>query len=99
MSFGVLVHLESLEILKLVEAQEAVFPQLGVVNGPFIEHQFTADHAVARNGVALKLNARYVERLAFVDINIPRDGFLIVVVGRLGDSAKVDVAEGAISLL
>ena len=73
--FGVLVDLERLEVLQLVEAEQAVLPELGVVDRAFIEHQFAANDAVAGDGVALELDARDIERLAFVDIDVPSRRF------------------------
>ena len=43
--FGVLVDLERVEVLQLVEAQQAVLPELGVVDRAFVEQQFAADDA------------------------------------------------------
>ncbi len=98
MGLGVLVDLEGLEVLQLVEAEQAVLPQLGVVDLAFFEQQLAADDAVAGDGVALKLNARDVEGLAFVDVDVERDRLLLVVVGEFGDGAEVDVAQLAIGL-
>ena len=96
---GVFFDLEWLEVLELVEAQQAVLPQLGVVDLALFEHQFAADDLVAGDGVALELDARHVEGLAFVDVDVERDGLLGFVEVRLGDGAEVDVAELAVGLL
>ena len=79
MGLGVLIHLERLEVLQLVEAQQAVLPQLRVVDAAFLQHQFAADDLVAGDGVALELDARDVEGLAFVDVDVERDGLLLIV--------------------
>ena len=76
---GVLIDLERLEVFKLVEAQEAVLPKLGVVDLAFVEQQLAADDAVAGDGVALELDARDVELLAFVDIDLKGDSLLLFV--------------------
>ena len=80
MGLRVLLDLERLEVLQLVEAQEAVLPQLRVVDLAFIQQQLAANYAVARDGVALELDARDIERLAFVDVDLHRDGLLLLVV-------------------
>jgi hypothetical protein len=98
-SLGVLVDLEGLEVLELVEAEQAVLPELGVVDGPFIEQEFAADDFVAGDGVALELDAGDVERLAFVDVDLERDGLLLIVVDRLGNGGEVDVTKLAVGLL
>ena len=95
----VLVHLERIEVFKLVEAQQAVLPQLGVVDLAFVQQQLAADDAVAGDGVALELDARDVELLAFVDVDLQRDGLLLVVEDRLGNGAEVDVSELPVGLL
>ena len=99
MGFRVLVDLERVEVVELIEPQQAVLPELRVVDLAFFEQQFAADHAVARNRVAFKLDARDVELLAFVDIDDQRNRLLLVVVGQLGNRAKVDVAELPVGLL
>ncbi len=57
MGLGVLIDLQRFEVLQLVEAEQAVLPQLGVVNRTFVEQQLAPDDAVARDGVALELDA------------------------------------------
>ena len=96
---GVLIDLERLEVFELVQAQQAVLPKLGVVDLALVEQQFAADDPVAGDGVALELDTGDVELLAFVDIDIQRDGLLLFVVDRLGDGAEVDVAELPVGLL
>ena len=63
---------------KLVEAQQAVLPELGVVDRAFVEQQLAANHAVAGDGIALELDARDVELLAFVDVDVHRDRLLLL---------------------
>ncbi len=96
---GVLIHLQRFEVLQLVQAQQAVLPQLGVVDRAFVQHQFAADDLVAGDRVALELDARDIKRLAFVDVDIERDGLLLFVEDRLGNGAEVDIAQLAVSLL
>ena len=78
---GVLVDLERLEVFQLVEAQQAVLPELGVVDRTFVEHQFAADDLVAGDGVALELDARDEELLALVDVDVHGHGLLLLVGG------------------
>src|SRR5205814_1986671 len=77
---------------------QAVLPKLGVIDLAFVEEQLAADDAVASDHVALKLDARDIELLAFVDIDLERDGLLLFVVDRLWNGAEVDVSEGAVRL-
>ena len=98
MGLGVLIHFERLEVFELVEAEQAVLPKLGVVDRALVEHQLAADDAVAGDGVALELDARDEELLAFVDVDVHRHGLLLLVGGELGDGAEVDVAEAAVGL-
>ena len=99
MSFGVLIDLERLEVFELVQAQQAVFPELGVVDLALVEEQLAADDAIAGDGVALELDTGDIELLAFVDVDLQRDGLLLLVVDGLGDGAEVDVAQRAVRLL
>ena len=69
MSLGVLVDLERFEVFELIEAEQAVLPELGVIDLAFFQHEFAADDAVAGDGVALELNARDIEGLAFIDVD------------------------------
>ena len=69
LDFGVLLGLQRLEILQLVQAQQAQFPQIAVVDLAFFQRQLAADDLVARRGVALELDAPDKELLAFVQID------------------------------
>ena len=99
MGLGVLIDLERIEVFHLVQAQQAELPELRVVDRTLVEHQLAADDAVARNAVALELDARDEELLALVDIDIQRHGFLLLVGRQLGHGAEVDVAQAAVGLL
>ena len=85
---GVLVDLQRIEVFQLVEAQEAVLPQLGVVDRTLVQHQFAADDLVAGDGVALELDARHEELLALIDVDIHGHGFLLLVGVQLGHGAE-----------
>ncbi len=61
---GILIDLQRVEVVELVEAQEAQLPEVAVVNLAFFEEQFAADDEVAGDGVALELNPGDVEGLA-----------------------------------
>ncbi len=97
--FGILVDAELIEVLQLVQAQQAVFPKLRVVDLTLFQQQLAANDAVAGNRVALELDARDVEGLAFIDVDIQRDGLLLVVVAELGDRAEVDIAQLPVGFL
>ena len=99
MGFGVLIDLERIEVVELVEAQQAVLPELGVVDLAFFEQQFATDDAVAGDGVALELDARDIEGLALVDVDVEGDGLLRFVEAGLGNGAEVDVAQLTVGLL
>ena len=93
MGLRVLLDFERLEVFELVEAEEAVLPQLRVVDLAFIEEQLAADYAIAGDGVALELDARDVELLAFVDVDLQGHGLLLLVVDGLGNGSEVDISE------
>ena len=58
-----------LEVLQLVQAQQAQLPQVAVVDLALFQRQFAADNLVAGGGVALELDAADVELLAFVQVD------------------------------
>ena len=93
LDFRILFRLQRLEILQLVQPQQAEFPQVAVVDLAFFQRQFAADDFVARRGVALELDAADVELLAFVEIDPQADGLLLVVGFGIGDGREVDVAQ------
>ena len=86
------------EVLQLVQAQQAQFPQVAVVNLALFQRQFAADDLVARGGVALELDAANVELLAFVQIDAQADEFLFVVGIGVGHRREVDVAQSGVGL-
>ena len=69
LDLGVLFGLQRLEVLQLVQAQQAQLPQIAVVNLAFFQRQFAADDLVAGGGVALELDAANEELLAFIEID------------------------------
>ena len=69
-ALGVLLGLERLEVVQLVQAQDRQLPELAVVDLAFFQQKLAADDLVARDGVARELDARYVEGLAFVDVDV-----------------------------
>ena len=99
MSLGVLIDLQRIEIFQLIEPEQAVLPQLRVVDRAFVQHQLAADDLIAGNGVARELDARDKELLTFVDVDVHRNGLLLFVVSDLGNGAEIDVAQDPISLL
>src|ERR1700683_2215230 len=86
-----IVRLELVEIGKLIQAQQAQFPQTRVVHAALFERQFAPDHFVARGGIADELNAAHVELLAFVNVDFQRCEFLVVVKSGGGNARVVDV--------
>src|SRR6202034_772633 len=73
-------------------------PEVAVVDLAFLEEEVAANDEIAGNGVALELDSRDGELLAFVDVDVPGDGVLRVVEGWIGRGTEVDVAVLAISL-
>ena len=67
---GVLVDLERVEVLELVEAEQALLPKIAVVDLAFFEQQLAADDGIAGDGVAGELDPRDVVRLAFIDVDV-----------------------------
>ncbi len=96
--FGVLVDLERVEVVQLVQAKQALLPQIAVVDLAFFEQQLAADYAVAGDGVALELDARHGKRLAFVDVDVQIDQVLGIIDARRRHRGEVDVAQRTISL-
>ena len=66
LDIGGVFLLQHFEVAELVEAQDAVVPQLGIEHVAFIEQDFAADDFVARGGVAREIDAADEELLAFV---------------------------------
>ncbi len=98
LDLGILLGLQLLEILQLVQAQQAELPQVAVVDLAFFQRQLAADDLVARGGVALELDAADVELLAFVQVDAQADGRLLVVGIGVRDRREVDVAQRGVRL-
>ena len=91
--------LQHFEIAELVEAQDAVVPQLGVEHVAFIEQDFAADDLIARGGVAGEIDAADEELLAFVGGQREIDLVAAVSAGcEVGLGDEIDVAELAVEL-
>ena len=60
LDFGGLVRFDFVEIIELVEAQDAQFPKALVEELTFINHQIAADDFVARGGVSAEIDAAHV---------------------------------------
>ncbi len=89
----ILVYLERVEVFELVQTLQAGFPKLGVVNLAFFDQQLTANDKVARDFVALHLDARDLELLALVDVDVKTNRFSSIVELRHWIRHKVDVAK------
>src|SRR6185437_16303055 len=99
MGFGILIHLQRIEVVQVIEPHDAQVPQLAVVNLAFLQRQFAADHIVARNGVALELNPGNVELFAFIDIDVEADRLVGIIEVRDRSSHEIDVSEGPVCFL
>ncbi len=95
---GILVHLERIEVLELVQAEQALFPHIAVVNLALFEQQLAADDRVAGDSVAGEFDARNIEGLALIDVDVEKEHLLGFIEARCRVCYKVDVAEGAVSL-
>ena len=96
--FGVLIDLKRVEIVQLVQAKQALFPQVAVVDLAFFEQQLAADDAVAGDGVALELDPRHGKGLALIDVDVQEDQVLGIIDARGRHRGEVDVAQRTIGL-
>src|ERR1039458_3227128 len=92
------IRLELVEIGKLIQPQEAQFPQTGVVHAAFFQSQLAPDHLVTRGRVADELDAAHIELLALVDVDLQKSQFLLVVERSVGHRREVDIAILAVGL-
>src|ERR1700735_161102 len=91
--------LERLEIIELVEAQQADFPEPVVEEIAFVEKYFAANDLVARGGIAGEFDAADEELLLLVEFQGQVDDLLVFhdVENRLG--GEIDVAVLTVELL
>ncbi len=98
MNFRILFRLQGLEEVQLVQAQQAQFPEAGVVNVAFFQGELAANHLVARRRVAGELNPAHVELLAFIHVDLQRDRLVLFVNLRVRNVGLIDVAQRAVGL-
>src|SRR5437764_14150957 len=96
---GWIVRFDLIEITELVQALNAKFPSLFVIKLAFFEDQFAADDFVTSGCVALKLDAANRELLAFVDFDLPRNEFFLLIKSGRGNRGVVDEALSSIDAL
>src|SRR5207244_3086526 len=96
LGLGIGLRLQRLEILQLIQPQQAQFPEPAVVNATFFHGKFAADDLIARGGVAAELDAADEKWLAFVNVDVQRDEFLLLVDLGVRNRGEVDVAEFAV---
>ena len=93
-----ILRLHHVEVSQLVQAQQAQLPESRVVDASFLQRDLAPDHLVAGRSVAHKLDAAYIELLAFVDVDVEIDQFLFVVKPGFRHRREVDVAQLAVGL-
>ena len=98
-SLGVLLDLQRIEIVELVQTQKTQLPEMAVVDRALFEQQFAANDEIARYCIALELDARDIEGLALIDIDVEGDGLFRFVDAGSGDADEVDVAELTVGFL
>src|SRR5207237_10489030 len=91
-----LLLFQNFEISELIQAQDAVIPQLGVEHVALIEKNFAADYLIARGGVAREIDAADEELLAFIggqgEIDLVATGLEF----KIGLGDEIDITEIAI---
>ncbi len=98
MNFRILFRLQRLEVVQLVQAQQAHLPKSGVVHIAFFQGELAANHFVARRRVAGELNAAHEELLAFIHVDLQRDRLVLFVNLGIRNVGLIDVAQRAIGL-
>ena len=81
-------RLDRIEIVELVQPQNAQFPEAVVEYLAFVEQQFAPDHFVARGGVSGEFDAANEELLLLVEIQRQIDHLLRVVHVEGGSALK-----------
>ena len=76
------------EIIQLIQAQDADFPGALVEQLAFVDQQLAADDFVARGGVAAEIDAPDVILLLFVELHGHIDDFRCVVEIGFGSAVK-----------
>src|SRR6185437_6397941 len=97
-AFGSLFRLQRFEIIELVKAEQAEFPQARVVNLAFFNGQFAADDLVAGGGIALEFDAANIKGLAFIHVDHQSNKLLVFINLGIGNGGEIDVAKLSISL-
>ena len=93
-----LVFFDALEIVELVEAEDADFPGALVEELAFVEKQFAANHFVASGGVAAEVDAADVVLLFLVEAHGDVDAFGGVVDIGLRFGSEIDETVLAVDL-
>src|SRR5258708_10450015 len=98
LDFRGLVRFDLVEIIKLIEAQDAEFPQALVEELAFVNHQLAPDDFVARGGVAAKVDTTDKILLLLVELERQIDDFLCFVDVHLRLRREVDKSIFAVDL-
>src|SRR5579885_620146 len=96
LDFDGLVRFDLLEVIELVQAQNADFPGALVEELTFVDEQFTPNDLVARGGVAGELDASHVILLLFVEAQREVDDLLRIVDVEIGLGREIDEAVFAV---
>src|SRR5882762_2295107 len=97
LDFGIL-GLDLLEVIELVEAQEAEFPQVVAEHVAFAQQQLAANHFIASSRVAAEFNPADEELLLLVEGKRQVDRLRIVMDIRVRHGGKVDETVVAVQL-
>ena len=98
LDFGRLIGIELVEVVELVQAQDADFPGAFVEELAFVNQQFAADDFVARGGVAAEIDAPHVILLALVKLHGQIDALGLIVDLHLRFRHEVDEPVLAVDL-
>ena len=82
----------------MVESQDRNIPALAAVNLALLQQEFAADDLIAGYAVTGELDARDVELLVFVDVDVPVDELFGIVAARHRVGHHVDVTLAAVGL-
>src|SRR5438105_7227805 len=93
-----IIGFQRLEITQLVQAKQADFPEMLVINLAFLQGNLAPNHLVPRSRITCEFNSPNVELLAFVHVDVEENQLFILVKGSVRDGSEVDVSELTIGL-
>src|SRR5260370_32388557 len=93
-----LVRFDSVKVVELVKAEDADFPQALIEQLAFVNQQLTADHFVARGGVAGEIDAPDEILLLLVKFHRQVDDFLLFIDFRVRLGSEIDESVFTVNL-